>query len=266
MSSVSKRLNLLLLCIIFYSANVHAQVLTDTSSLLSEEYNPRIIVIPFTKKQFDKKEDIRVVWNKDFYKRIAVTKFKEAFDKRDVSTIDFDAGIIIAEDINNRNEYKREDFEQFFIENSGADVYVVVDVDTQRRITAESGQVGLKVRLIVTAYEVATGISLSNKVCESPEFYTDDVGKLVSKAVESCAGEFIATIERKWKIDILKYGRPVMIDIGFRKGSGNSMTTTSNGIYYDAAIEKLIKENAKNGKYSIQSSAEKKLFFNNVRI
>lgn len=239
----------------------------DTSSLLSEEYNPRIIVIPFTKKEFKTKEDIRVVWNKDFDKRIAVTKFKEAFDKRNVSTIDFEAAINIAEQIEARNKYKREDFEQFFIENCGADVYVVVDLDTQKRITADNGKTLLKVRLIVTAYETASGISLANKVCDSPEFFMDDVGKLTGKAIDNCSAEFIETIESKWKNNILKYGRPVMIDIGFVNGSKNKMSTKlQSGTLLDAAIENLIKSNANNGKYSLQSSSETKLFFNNVRI
>jgi Family of unknown function (DUF6175) len=247
--------------------NAFAQTETDASSLLSAEYNPRIIVIPFAKKQANTEEDLRKVWNEDFNKRIAVTKLKEAFDKKGVSTIDFAAKIEIIGEIRERNQYGRENFGLSFVERSGADVYVVVDVDTIRKIITDEDKPATKAEMIVTAYEVASGLSLSNKVCESPAFQTNDVGKLVSKAVESCAPEFIATIEQKWKNDILKFGRPVMLDFSFAKGSKNSMLSKDlNGLLYDEAIENIVKQNSVNRKYNVQISAKTKLFFNNVRV
>ena len=46
---------------------------------------PKIMVIPYTKEG----EDIRTVLEEDSNKRIALSKIKEAFDERGVSTIDF---------------------------------------------------------------------------------------------------------------------------------------------------------------------------------
>ena len=46
---------------------------------------PKIMVIPFTKEG----EDIRTILENDENKRIALTKIKEAFDERGISTIDF---------------------------------------------------------------------------------------------------------------------------------------------------------------------------------
>ena len=46
---------------------------------------PKIMVIPYTKEG----EDIRTVLEADENKRIVLTKIKEAFDERGVTTIDF---------------------------------------------------------------------------------------------------------------------------------------------------------------------------------
>lgn len=46
---------------------------------------PKIMVIPYTKEG----EDIRTILENDENKRIALTKIKEAFDERGISTIDF---------------------------------------------------------------------------------------------------------------------------------------------------------------------------------
>ena len=50
---------------------------------------PKIMVIPYTKEG----EDIRTVLENDANKRIALSKIKEAFDERGVSTIDFVAKV-----------------------------------------------------------------------------------------------------------------------------------------------------------------------------
>jgi hypothetical protein len=141
---------------------------------------PKIMVIPYTKEG----EDLRTILEEDANKRIAITKIKEGFDSRGFTTVDFVAKLKAAKDNHIFTSDNQTDIKTQVIEMSGADVYA------QAEVIAERGQSGSSVKLILTAYEISTGNSLSNKIGESGKFYTDDFNKLASKAVESCANDF----------------------------------------------------------------------------
>ena len=172
---------------------------TSTKSGQVITVQPKIMVIPYTKQG----EDLRTIIENDANKRIAITKIKEAFDTRGFTTVDFIAKLKSAKDNNVFTSDNQTDIKTQIIQMSGADIYV------QAEVIAEKGQTGSSVKLILTAYEVSTGNSLSNKVGESGRFYTEDYNKLASKAVESCVEDFLNIMQSKFN-DIVNNGKSII--------------------------------------------------------
>ena len=225
---------------------------------------PKIMVIPYTKEG----EDIRTILEKDENKRIVLTKIKEAFDERGVSTIDFVAKLKAIEGANVFNENNKSDIKSQIIDMSGADIYVEAEIVCTRNLNdVNAGKPESSVKIIVTAYESATGASLSNKVGDSGKFYTDDVGRLAIKAISICADEFLEVMQSKLT-DIAENGRSVMLHIGFDENSNYTMESEvgTQGYLLQDEIELWVADNAYNGNYHLQGATSNKMIFDDIRI
>jgi hypothetical protein len=218
---------------------------------------PKIMVIPFTKEG----EDLRTILEEDVNKRIAVTKIKEGFDNRGFTTVDFVAKLKAAKDNNVFTSDNQTDIKTQIIEMSGADVYVQAEVITEKSSSGNS------VKLILTAFEISTGNSLSNKVGESGRFYTDDFNKLASKAVESCVDDFLNVMQTKFT-DIVNNGKSIIIDISFSPESAYKMSSEvgEDGLPLSDQIEMWMEENAFKNNYHIQGTTDVRMIFDDVRI
>ena len=218
---------------------------------------PKIMVIPFTKEG----EDIRNILEADVNKRIAITKIKEAFDSRGFTTVDFIAKLKAAKDNNTFVSDNQTDIKTQIIQMSGADIYVQAEVNVQK------GQSGTSVTLILTGYEASTGNSLSNKIGESGKFFTDDIGKLASKAVESVAEDFLNVMQTKFT-DIVNNGKSVIIDISFDASSQYNMSSEigSDGLPLSDQLEMWMEKNAFKNNYHIQGTTDLKMIFDDVKI
>ena len=218
---------------------------------------PKIMVIPYTKEG----EDIRSVLEEDVNKRITLTKIKEAFDSRGFTTVDFTARLKAMSQSAVFNADNQSDLKSQLIEMSGADIYVEAEMDI---LFSESGN---SVKVIISAYDVSTGASLANKVGESGKFYTDDIGKLASKAISTCAEEFLNTIQMKFT-DIVENGRSLIINFGFDEASAYLMSSEvgSQGLQLSDEIELWMEENAYKNNYHIQGTTDKQMIFDDVRI
>lgn len=218
---------------------------------------PKIMVIPFVKQG----EDIRTVLEDDVNKRIVMAKIREAFDSRGFTTVDFLARLKSLSTASGLALDSQQDLKSMIIQQSGADVYV----DAEMNVLLSSS--GNSVKVIVTAYEVSTGNSLSNKVGDSGKFYTDDIGRLASKAIESCADEFLNTMQMKFD-DIVQNGRSINVTIGFDQASAMSMSSEmgGNGLTLADEIELWMSENAYKNNYHIQGTTDKQMIFDDVRI
>lgn len=218
---------------------------------------PKIIVIPFTKEG----EDIRTILENDINRRIAITKIKEGFDSRGFTTVDFTAKLKTAKDNNIFTSENQTDIKSQIIQMSGADVYVQAEVDAT---TSSSGN---SVTLVLTAYEASTGNSLSNKVGTSGKFYTEDFGKLASKATESCIVDFLNVMQIKFD-EIREYGKSVVIDISIDAGSNHNMSSEigSDKLPISDQIEMWMEKNAFKNNYHIQGTTSLKMIFDDVKI
>ena len=240
--------------IFFAIMMVHAQ---DAVTSQVATVQPKIMVIPYTKEG----EDIRTILEDDVNKRIILTKIKEAFDSRGFTTVDFTAKL---KTVNANNVFmadNKTDLKTQIVQQSGADVYVEAEMNV---LLSGSGN---SVKIILTAYEISTGNSLANKVGESNKFYTDDIGKLATKAVESCAEDFLNTMQMKFT-DIVENGKSIQVNFGFDMGSAYTMSSEvgSNGLLLSDEIELWMEQAAYKNNYHIQGTTDSQMIFDDVRI
>lgn len=254
--NIMKKKILFFICLLITFKGI-AQTASTGSGGQVQTVQPKIMVIPFTKEG----EDIRTILEGDINKRIAITKIKEAFDTRGFTTVDFTAKLKAAKDNNVFTSDNQTDIKTQIIQMSGADIYV------QAEINAQKGTSGSSVTLILTGYEASTGNSLSNKVGESGKFFTDDFGKLSSKAVEMCAEDFLNVMQTKFN-DIVANGKSVIIDISFDGGSQYTMASEigSSGLPMSDQLEEWMGKNAFKNNYHIQGTTDLKMIFDDVRI
>ena len=228
-----------------------------SAAVATATVQPKIMVIPYVKSG----EDLRTVLEEDVNRRIAITKIKEGFDGRGFTTVDFIAKLKAAKDNQVFTSDNQTDIKTQIIELSGCDVYVVAEVDVQKSSTGSS------VNLILSGYEASTGNSLSNKVGNSGKFYTDDIAKLATKAVDACIQEFLNTMNAKFT-DIVANGKSVLVDISFAEGSATTMETEvgTDKLPLSDALEEWFGKNAVKNVYHIQGTTKLKMILDDVRI
>lgn len=231
-----------------------------------ETVKPRIMVVPYIKED----EDYRTKLEQDVNMRIAVTKIKEAFDDLGYSTVDLTAKLkslsqSVAFQENNRNDLKK-----MVIEQSGADIYVEVEISFGWR-TGKYGENSIK--LIMTAYETSSGNSLSNKIAQRQNAISD-VGKLVIAALQkeekpnvSIVKDFLYTLQDKFD-DIIANGRTIVVNFGFLEDSELDMNSVvgSNGNPLKDELELWMEENAYKNQYHIQGTVDNSMIFDEVKI
>ena len=227
------------------------------------QVQPKIMVIPYTSEG----QDIRTVLENDENKRIILTKIKEAFDNRGYNTVDFIARLKTAESSNLMMMDNQEDIKSQIIDMSGADIYVEAEMICQQTYVTGQNNPETRVKIVITAYDVATGASLSNKIGESGTFYTRDVAKLSMKAIESCADSFLSVMQSKFS-DIAENGRSLILFIGFDETSQYNMESEigSEGLLLQDEIELWVESHAYNGYYHIQGVTPLKMIFDEIRI
>ena len=224
---------------------------------------PKIMVIPYTKEG----EDIRTILENDENKRVALTKIKEAFDERGISTVDFFAKLKAIESGNVFNLENKADVKSQIIDMSGADIYVEADIVCNRNGGASGGKPETSIKMVITAYDSATGTSLSNKIGESGTFYTNDIAKLAMKAISSCADDFLRVMQQKFT-DIAENGRSLMLQIGIDENSSYTMESEvgTEGLLLQDEIELWVEQHAYNGNYHLQGSSPMKMIFDDIKL
>ena len=222
---------------------------------------PKIMVIPYTTEG----EDIRNILERDENKRIVLTKIKEAFDERGVTTIDFIAKLKAMESGNVFNYGNKQDVKSLIIDMSGADIYVEAEIICLQNFSA--GNLESRVKIVLTAYEAASGASLANKVGESGRFYTKDIGKLGMRAIASCADDFLRVLQSKFS-DIAENGRSLALQIGFDANSIYTMESEvgTQGYLLQDEIELWVEAHSYNGNYHLQGVSPLKMVFDDIKL
>lgn len=222
---------------------------------------PKIMIIPYTKEN----EDIRTILEYDYNKRIVLTKIKEAFDERGITTIDFTAKLKSIESGNVLNMDNKHDIKSQIIDMSGADIYVEAEIICSSYGYGDKPE--SQVKLNLTAYDAATGASLANKIGVSGRFYTNDIGKLGMRAVESCVDDFLRVMQQKFS-EIPELGRSLMLQIGFDASSQYTMETEvgNQGLLLQDEIELYISDHSYNNNYHLQGVSPSKMIFDDIKL
>ena len=218
---------------------------------------PSIMVIPHVREN----QDMRTVLDNDINLRVAVTKVKEGFDKRGFSTVDFVAKSKLlnndkAMEMNNLSSMKQQ-----IIELSGADVYVEAEAKVNRT------DAGNSVTVILTAYDAFSGISLANKVGNSPKFYTDNFEKLTEKATESIVEDLLNTMQSKFD-EIVQNGRIAALNITFSENATMDMDSEigDTGKMFSEIMEKWLEDNCYKGYFHLQGVTATKMIVDELRL
>ncbi|MBX2951606.1 MAG: hypothetical protein KF870_03810 [Leadbetterella sp.] len=218
---------------------------------------PTIMVIPFSQEG----TSLRTAYEQNELVRVAITKVKEAFDKRGVNTIDLRAKIKQTANTGALQEDQKSDLKDEVINNSGADVYVEVEANANYTNTGNS------VTLILTAYDAFSGESYANKVGNSPKFYTTNFEKLVEKVADTEIPNLLNTIQEKFN-DVIDNGRTITVKVGIHENSKFKMETEvdKEGNFLSDVIEDYIVEKSYKGKYHIQGMTANQLTFDIVKV
>ncbi len=218
---------------------------------------PTIMVIPFTRQG----QSLRARMESDDLVRVAMTKVKEGFDGRGVSTIDLRARLKQLGNNEVLQEEQQQDMKDEVIKLSGADVFVEVEARPNRSSSGNSAT------LIMTAYDVFSGESYANKTVTSQKFHTDNFAALISKSVDREIDNFLNTINEKFT-DISVNGRTVVMNVGVLDGATFDLDTEigGEGDFLSDVIEDWVYSNSFNNYYHVQGTTSNKILFDIVKI
>ena len=219
---------------------------------------PTIMVVPY--KRNDRNSYATILKN-DFDLRIAVSTVKDGFVKLGVKTIAAEGkleGTLRASEWESKNADSND---KQLLMNSGADVYVIVDLQKDISTTA-----GSRVSLIMTARETATGMDLSSRKSWTNRFRTTDVDKLCAYAAQDVLDGFLKDISKEFARKV-EHGNTVVLRVSLADNAINTMNSRINGnTTLSAYIRNWVRKNAQGGRYHIQGAVDDSLIFDSVQI
>ena len=219
---------------------------------------PTIMVVPY--KSNDRSSYAGILKN-DFDLRVAVSTVKEGFVKLGVKTVAAEgkqAGTLRASEWESKNADSND---KQLLMNSGADVYVIVDL--RKDISAAAGS---RVSLIMTARETATGIDLASRKSWTNRFRTTDVDKLCAYAAQDVLDGFLKDISKEFARRV-QQGNTIVLRVSLADNAVNTMNSRINGsTTLSAYIRNWVRKNAQGGRYHIQGAVDDSLIFDSVQI
>lgn len=228
--------------------------LKETQEMISM---PSIMVVPYKKDG----QTYKSVLAGDFDKRMAVGKVQDEFRSKGVETVDLEAKLDATLRSLEFESDMADSFDTQLIKNSGADVYVTVD------LIKDITSVGSRVALSLKAYDTATGRVLSSKQGSSDRFRTSAIDKLCVYAVQSVAPEFLKDISEGMAKKVSSgstMALKVSIDGTSYRSLDDEVAGTDLGI--SDIIRSWLRKNAVNGAFHMQGKTSTAIIFDEVKI
>lgn len=218
---------------------------------------PTIMVVPYKREG----ETYSSVLAQDFGRRLAVGKVQEGFESRDVTTVDVDAKLAAARrslEFGANDAYSND---KLLITNSGADVYVVVDLNKDEN--AE----GARVALIMKAYETASGSILASKDAVTRRYKNASTDLLCSYAIQDNIKPFLDDICKNFSKQVSS-GKRVTLNFSIDGSSAMTMNDRVGPDNYPLSnlIHQWVRKNSHNGKYHLQGMVDTSVIFDYVII
>jgi len=217
---------------------------------------PSITVVPY--KTDD--ENYQNVLQNDFDRRMAVSRVQQGFNQLGVTTIDFEAKLNAVWRSADFNSDVADSEEKRLLRITGADIYVIVDLN--KDISATEGS---RVSLNMKAYETVSGNILSATQQWTNRFHTTDLDRLCVYAVEGQLKSFLDDIALNFAKQI-QGGSSVVLRIAQGAESKNSLNTSVEGSSLSSVIRRWVRQNAENGQYHIQGVVAEEMIFDDIKI
>lgn len=238
--------------LLIWSMGMYAQ--DDTKSVKTVQ--PKIMVVPYTSAEKSISKELQ---NNDLV-RLAISKVKEAFDRRNFPTIDLNAKLRLLQNDKVMEMSNQTSIKQELIEISGADMYVETEANINRSSSGNS------VTVILSAYDAFTGVSLANKSGVSPRFFTESYEQLVDKALEEMTDDFMNLLQIRFD-DINANGRMLAMNISFAEDSEFDMDYEFDDLdLLSDRIEDWFVKNSYNEQYHIQGVTATKMIVDEFRV
>jgi hypothetical protein len=219
---------------------------------------PTITVVPYKQEG----ESYQEILQSDADLRMAIAKVQEGFNQLGASTIDFEGRLEAMWRSRDFNASAVQSEEKKLLDNSGADVYVVVDF-----LKDISESEGSRVSLNMKAYVTASGENLSSSVGWTNRFHTKDLDKLCVYAVEGQLKGFLEDLSLNFarRID---GGKSVVLRITRLPNSVNTLESKvgAQGYALSNVIRRWVRANSQNGKYHLQGVVADEMIFDDIKI
>ena len=182
----------------------------------SNQVQPKIMVIPYTKEG----EDLRKVIEADLNRRIAITKVKEAFDKLGFSTVDFVQVIKGFKKDDGMQSTAQTDLKSSIIQQSRCDIYVEIEM------VPAGGPQDVRVTLNATSYLASNATSLANKSVTVGPYHDVLIEKVVERATTVALEGLLPTMQEKFN-GFVADGVPIRMEISVVQGAAKDLTQTA---------------------------------------
>lgn len=218
---------------------------------------PTIMVVPYRGDN----ETFKIILSKDFDKRVAVGKVQDEFREIGIETVDFEAKYNAALRSHEFETNMADAFDTQLIKNSGADVYVTVDINKS------STTAGNSVTLSLKAYDTATGRVLASKQVASDRYRTGGFDKLCMFAVKKVSKEFLSDISGSLAKKATA-GSTVALRVSIDGSSFKSLDDEVAGSDFAISdvIRSWLRKNAVGGKFHQQGKTDLAIIFDNINI
>ena len=218
---------------------------------------PTIMVVPYKRDG----ETYSSVLADDFDRRMAVGKVQEGFEARNVTTVDVDAKLAAAKRCVEFGANDAGSNDKQLIINSGADVYVVVDL--KKDVNAE----GARVSLIMKAYETSSGSILAAKDAITRRYAKASTDALCSYAIQDNLQAFLDDICKNFSKQA-STGKRITLQFAIDGSSSMTMNDRVGKDNYPLSnvIHQWVRKNSHNGKYHLQGMVDTCVIFDYVTI
>lgn len=220
---------------------------------------PTIIVVPFRTPEYNSFAEIL---QNDYDRRVAVNAVQKGFEDKNITTVDLMSKISAAQRVSqyDKNAGAGQSSDHALLQQSGADIYVEVDVlkDVQ--------QSGSRVSLTLKAYETASGSIVANQVATTNRRYqTIATDVLCAYAVQDNIDAFMEQIMKNFAPS---KGTRVSLSVSIDGSATRTMNDPAGtkGYALSNVIRQWVRRNAYEGKFHLQGMVDDNMTFDYIMI
>lgn len=217
---------------------------------------PSIMVVPYKLSEQRYKD----ILENDFDKRTAVAKVQEDFQEKGLETVDFEAKYNAALRSLEFESEMADAFDVQLIKNSGADVYVTVDIKKSNVYN------GSKVSLTLKAHDTSTARVLASELGEFTGRHSS-FDRLCALAIRQVSKSFIGKIKAGFAKKA-ESGSTVSLRVSIDGSSYKSLDDAIDGDDFGISdyVRSWLRKNAVGGRFHQQGKTDLAIIFDEIKI